>query len=513
MGIVNAVDICKYPQHFNRLLLIAMNKYVLFLIFIFSCIGCGETNEQDANTIEGNTDTSQITIAPVTNLKAKITQNPNELYLTWTNPITVTNILGVEIYYKQKGSNDEKRVNTIQKGEGYVLRLTSAEPYFISVVVVDNYGRKSERVTITAIPSNKGVPLADSCTYVLIEQFMDKTKGTFWVSPQNISGNSANTYIYWQQAHAIDVVLYSYERIKDNNPILAATYKEYFERWFQNHGNNYHHDNNDPTGFSNPYTDDMCWIGLTLLRMSEVLDDNKFADTAKRLYDTYIITRKWTDDKGTGLPWNNENNSNGRSRNICTNAPGALMATKLYKKYNEDKYLSDAKILHKFAYDNNYLTLGDGRIEEPPLTYTQGTYGEASRQLYHITNEKYYLTCAEKVISYVTTSDRCLTNGILRNEGQSMDQSIFKAVLIPYIVNLALDEAANSTLRQNLILFLRKNAETLSANLIRGTYPEMYCNYYWGSIFTGNIASMGAQASGASLLEGVLRLNTALGNN
>ncbi|MCS2683055.1 hypothetical protein NXV81_29725 [Bacteroides ovatus] len=73
---------------------------------------------------------------------------------------------------------------------------------------------------------------------------------------------------------------------------------------------------------------------------------NKFADTAKRLYDTYIITRKWTDDKGTGLPWNNENNSNGRSRNICTNAPGALMAAKLYKKYNEDKYLSDAKIFH-----------------------------------------------------------------------------------------------------------------------------------------------------------------------
>ena len=33
MGIVNAVDICKYPQHFNRLLLIAMNKYVLFLRF------------------------------------------------------------------------------------------------------------------------------------------------------------------------------------------------------------------------------------------------------------------------------------------------------------------------------------------------------------------------------------------------------------------------------------------------------------------------------------------------
>ncbi|MCS2526239.1 hypothetical protein NXV02_27545 [Bacteroides ovatus] len=45
----------------------------------------------------------------MTNLKAKITQNPNELYLTWTNPITVTNMLGVEIYYKQKGSSMTKK--------------------------------------------------------------------------------------------------------------------------------------------------------------------------------------------------------------------------------------------------------------------------------------------------------------------------------------------------------------------------------------------------------------------
>lgn len=491
-----------------------MNKYtLLLLISIFLYIGCGKTNDGEISTSEGNDNTSQIMIAPVTNLKAVITQNPNELYLTWKNPSTVNNMAGVEIYYKAENSGDEKKVSTIQKGEGYVLRLTSAEQYSISVVVVDNYGRKSERATITATPSDRGVPLADSCTYVLIEQFMDKTKGTFWVSPKNISGNSANIYIYWQQAHAIDVVLYSYERIKDSNPILAATYKEYFESWFQNHGNNYHHDSNDPTGFSNPYTDDMCWIGLTLLRMSEVLGDNKFADTAKKLYDSYITTRKWTDNKGTGLPWNNENNSNGRNRNICTNAPGCLMAAKLYQIYNEDNYLSDAKTFHKFAYDNNYLVLGDGRMEEPPLTYTQGTYGEASRQLYHITNEQYYLTCAEKVISYAITSGRCLKNGILRDEGSSMDQSIFKAVLIPYAVNLALDEAANSTTRQNLILFLRKNAEILSANLLRGAYPEMYCNYYWGSKFTGNIASMGAQTSGTSLLEGVLRLNAALENN
>lgn len=37
---------------------------------------------------------------------------------------------------------------------------------------------------------------ADSCTYVLIEQFMNKEKGTFWKSPKDVSGGSYN--IYWQ---------------------------------------------------------------------------------------------------------------------------------------------------------------------------------------------------------------------------------------------------------------------------------------------------------------------------
>ena len=86
----------------------------------------------------------------------------------------------------------------------------------------------------------------------------------------------------------------------------------------------------------------------------------------------------------------------------------------------------------EFAYDNNYLTLGDGRIEEPPLTYTQGTYGNRVGNCI-ILQMKILSDMCRKVISYVTTSDRCLTNGILRNEGPSMDQSIFKAVLIPYI--------------------------------------------------------------------------------
>lgn len=341
--------------------------------------------------------------------------------------------------------------------------------------------------------------IADSCTFVLIDQFMNKEKGTFWKSPQNISGGSFN--IYWQQAHAIDVVIYSYKRIKNKDSELAKKYESYFKLWFQNKANNYNHDPNDETGFLNSFTDDMCWICLTLIHMSEATGDESYVEMAKSIYDKHIITRAWSDSKGTGLPWKD----NDKNRNACTNAPGCLVAAKLYQRYGEETYLSEAKMLYNYVATN--LLKADGRVEEPPLSYTQGTFGEACRQLYHITGEREYMRKAEHVINYAVMSDRCLTNWILRNEGESMDQSIFKAVFIPYAVNLALDEAAFNSTRKRLTLFLEDNAKALWKNLDRTSYPEMYCNYYWGTQFPSDkIASMGAQASGASLMEGMVRL-------
>ena len=353
--------------------------------------------------------------------------------------------------------------------------------------------------TVKTDPVIDWTATADSCTFVLVEQFMNKEKGTFWKSPKNVSGGSYN--IYWQQAHAMDVVVYSYERIKNKNPELANTYEHYFRLWLENKANNYNHDENDETGFLNSFTDDMCWICLTLIHMSEATGDDTYVNMAKTVYDTHIITRARTDAKGTGLPWK----SNDGGRNACTNSPGCLVAAKLYRKYGAENYLNDAKMLYDYIAKN--LLKGDGRVEEPPLTYTQGTFGEACRQLYHITQERQYMRKAEEAINYTMTSNRCLQNWILRDEGTSMDGSIFKAVFIPYAVNLALDEKASDYVRKRIVLFLQDNATVLWKNLDRNLYPEMYCNYYWGKVFpSDDIASMGAQTSGASLMEGVVRL-------
>lgn len=342
--------------------------------------------------------------------------------------------------------------------------------------------------------------LADSCTFVLTENFLNKDKGTFWATPQDMAGNSGN--IYWQQAHALDVLIYSYERIKENNPELAAEYERYFRLWVENDGNNYnnsHEADGEHGGFFNSFTDDMCWIGLTLMHLSEALDCPEYASTARAMYDSYIIPRKVP---GGGLPWTNQPDKAGQ--NACTNSPGCLLAARLYNYFGEASYLEDALALYDFMAEQRVSS--DYKVEDPPLSYTQGTFGEAARTLYHITGDRKYMDMAERVIVYAFTSDRCTTDGVLRSEGESMDQSIFKAVLIPYAVNYCMDDKSTPYISKRIKDLILANGFALYNTLDRSRFPQMYANYFWGEAFNKSEASMGAQTSGASLVEGIARL-------
>ena len=118
---------------------------------------------------------------------------------------------------------------------------------------------------------------------------------------------------------------------------------------------------------------------------------------------------------------------------------------------------------------------------------------------------------AYRVLYYATSNSRCTHEGLLRDEGSSMDQSIFKAVLIPYLVNFVLDEEANATYRKRILNSLLANANALWNNLKLDKYPKTFCNYYWGSpIDDSKVPSMGAMVSGASLMENVARMALAL---
>lgn len=347
----------------------------------------------------------------------------------------------------------------------------------------------------------KWAALADSCTNVLVTNFLDKSTGTFWSTPNDIERSS--TYIYWQQAHALDVLLYAAQR----NESLKETYLAYADKWYVNYANNYNRDHRGEGtwgGFFNVWTDDMAWICLTLIRISEVSGNKKYLETAKEVFDRYIWPRRLAYDGGYALPWTNRP-EDVKNFNACTNAPSCLVAGNLHTYYGSEGYLDVAKTLYKSCIDH----MPDSeRAEEPPLSYTQGTLGEACRQLYHITGDETYMKRAGVVLQYAFTSNRCTDSatGVLRHEGTDMDQSLFKAILIPYAVNYVLDAGADARTAQVIREKLMLCAKTLDRHLDRGMYPRMYCDYFWGTTFGGGTASMGAQASGASLMEGIARL-------
>ena len=357
---------------------------------------------------------------------------------------------------------------------------------------------------------------ADSMVNAFIESFMIKNKGIFNDKYQKYAFNA-----YWTQAHAMDVIVYCYERHKEDNRVLANKYKNYMNLWYSNKANNYAGaSTSDGTYkmFENPYTDDMCWITLTLLHMYEATNTTKYYTTAKGIFDNYIIKRAKEDEEtgGLWLPWNTDA---GSGPNACTQSPATLIAAKLYQKNNQEKYLTYAKKL--YAYTSKKIVKSDGRVEEPPLTYTQGTFGEACRILYHVTDENNtiknrYKNFAYTYINYAFTSGRC-TNGanILRDEGHSGDQSIFKAVLIPYAVNYVLDTDMSTANRKAIADYIQKNTKTLYGNLNWSRYPIVFCNFDWTKPWTSvdSDASMGAMCSGTSLLENTARMQKAIIEN
>ncbi len=348
---------------------------------------------------------------------------------------------------------------------------------------------------------------ADTLNYCFIENFLNKNTGTFWSTPQDVAGSSWN--IYWQQAHAIDVIIYAYERLKDSDPTTATTYKNYIRKWYTNYANNYY-----GKTFENPFTDDMAWICLTLLHMGEALETERYTNMAKTVYDKYIITRA-SSEGGLHLPWNSDKNDDGTYKNAdggtCTEGPACLVAAKLYLEYGDENYLQNAKDFYSHMIEAHCYD--DGRVGEPPLSYTNGTFGEACRYLYHITGETEYRDKAALFIYYAFNSTRNGQNGILRNEGENMDNSIFKAVLIPYAVNFVLDEDMSDIRRKYVLLYIQKNADSLWERLDKSKYPEMYCPFGWAETYdydSSTSASMGAMASGASLYENTVRMHNTL---
>jgi len=152
-------------------------------------------------------------------------------------------------------------------------------------------------------------------------------------------------------------------------------------------------------GISDRYYDDNVWIALDFCTLFETTHQQKYLQKAIQLYE-FIMSGK-DDVLGGGVYWCEQKK---HSKNTCSNAPTAVLCSRLYEITHEKKYLDEAIEIYDWTkqnlldpsdnvyWDNVNL---DGRISKQKYTYNTGQMIEAAVRLYQITKKKNYLHDAQ----------------------------------------------------------------------------------------------------------------------
>ncbi len=148
------------------------------------------------------------------------------------------------------------------------------------------------------------------------------------------------------------------------------------------------------------YYDDNAWLVLALAEVFEVTKDRKYLD---RSAATFRFVTSCEDDKlGGGLYWREKFLA---SKHTCTNAPAIVGALRLYQLTGDDKYLETAKRL--YAWINSHLQDEDGlywdnirldgRIVRQKYSYNSALMIRANCLFHKITGEARYLDEAKRM--------------------------------------------------------------------------------------------------------------------
>ncbi len=264
----------------------------------------------------------------------------------------------------------------------------------------------------------------------LIEHYWNESEQTVYNSyPYNeVREQNLN---YWWKAHAVDAMMDGFDRTGD--PRYTEKAEAIVRSIIKGNGSLF-----------NEFYDDMEWLGLSALRLYQATGNESIKDAVLKLWDD-IQTAWWEDDLG-GMAWKKDQRDN---RNTCSNAPGAILAARLYQQFGRAEDLEWALTIYQWqkkhlvdpdtglVYDGLVLKQ-DGRIyvnKDWIFTYGQGTYIGAGVELYRITGDQDYLADAEKTAAAALHYHLNPDTGMMPAEGTG-DGGLFKGILIRYLANL-----------------------------------------------------------------------------
>jgi predicted alpha-1,6-mannanase (GH76 family) len=192
----------------------------------------------------------------------------------------------------------------------------------------------------------------------------------------------------------------------------------------------------------NFYYDDMEWMALACLRAYDTTKDVAYKNVVDLLWSD--IKNGWSSDLGGGIWWRKDNGS----KNAPSNLPAAILAARLYQRFNNPADLQMATDIYNWmkntlyepnsglVYDN--IEKNGNKNTTWKFTYNQGTFVGAALELYKITGNSSYMADAIKAADYTLNSGFLTTNGILKDEGGG-DGGLFKGVFVRYFTRLILE--------------------------------------------------------------------------
>ena len=339
---------------------------------------------------------------------------------------------------------------------------------------------------------------ADSATTVLVNHYWSTERHVFTLINDDFDFTQSVDYTYWQEAHAMDVIIDAYLRTGDKK------YSDMFPLWYEGVKKCNWQDRN---GFRGEYYDDTAWIALTIMRMYEATKEDKYLETVKDLWA--YLQGAWDEENG-GLAWTVKKRN---SKNACTMGPATILGVHIYNVTKNQADLEWAKNIYEWEYGNlynpatgavydNYNT-DTQELSTTTLSYNQGTFGGAAYALYKATGEQSYLQTARKAFYYGMTSSNIIDTGnnIIRDEGNNHNNELFKGIYMRYLVQILDEPALESIYRNKFATFLNNNAETAWRNGVKKNELQMYFSSNWAQPITGSTSNMECQVAGCTLLE------------
>ena len=152
---------------------------------------------------------------------------------------------------------------------------------------------------------------------------------------------------------------------------------------------------------SDRFYDDNIWLGIDFTDLYRLTREKRYLDKAQLIWQ---FIRSGTDDTlGGGIYWCEQKKG---SKNTCSNAPGSVLALKLFRETADSTYLREGIALYEWTqrnlqdstdalyFDNISLK---GKIGRAKFAYNSGQMMQAAVLLYKLTDKQDYLDDAQEL--------------------------------------------------------------------------------------------------------------------